>query len=189
MKLTLRKVLLMAAALFGLLVFVFSFIAAYRMVPTNGHWEQFNNFIWGSRTELAYDGSSHTSAPADAMKSAALPIVGAIFAILAAVCLCVMIFAGEKIFKNEKVRMIVIIAAGGLMVLGGIFTFFARLGFEQQNFVDGTLYKTVQDYRNALANAKVTISCALPIVSGILAILGGGAAIASQFIPDKKLGK
>ena len=31
-------------------------------------------------------------------------------------------------------------------------------------------------------NAK--ISCALPVVSGILAILGGGAAVVSQFVKE-----
>ena len=184
MKLTLRKILLLAAAFVGVLVFVFSFVAAYRVVPSNNHWEQVNTFIWGARTTVYYDGSSHTAAPADAAKAVALPIVGAILAVLAGICLCVMVFAGEKLIKDQKMRMIIILCAAGLLVLSGIFMFFARYGFENKNMVDGSLYKTVKDYRDAMKQMNVKISCALPVVSGILAILGGGAAVVSQFVKE-----
>ena len=184
MKLTLRKILLLAAAFVGVLVFVFSFVAAYRIVPSNNQWQQVNTFIWGARTTINYDGSSITASPDDALKAVALPIVGAILAILAGICLCVMVFAGEKLIKDKKIRMIVVLCAAGLLVLSGIFMFFARYGFENKNMVDGTLYKTVKDYREALAQVNIKVSCALPVVSGVLAILGGGAAVVSQFVKE-----
>ena len=98
---------------------------------------------------------------------------------------------GDKLFKNEKIGKIVLFVAGGFMVLGGVFAFFAQGQFEQLNYVDTShgAIKSVEEYRKMIADAGFKISCALPVISGILAILGGGAVVASQFVPDKKLGK
>ena len=187
-KLTLRNLLICIAFLFGLLVFIFSFITAYR--TTHGSdWTQLNGIIWGARTTIASDGSSYTAPAKDATRALALPIVGALLAFIGGLCAFVIALFGGKIFKDEKIRKIILFVAGGFMVLGGIFTFFAQNGYEQYIVDNNPLYNTVQQYRDAVTKAGFTISCGLPIVSGILAILGGGAVIGSQFIPDKKLGK
>ena len=195
-KLTLRNLLICVAFLFGLLVFIFSFLAAYRMAD-GSDWTQVNTIIWGARTSVSSDGSSHTVAPEDADKAVALSVVGAFLVLLGAVCALVIALVGDKFLKDEKVRKIVLFVAGGFMVLGGVFTFFTQNGYEQVNIVDklvnpmtgAKIYPTVADYRKAMKDAGLTLHCALPVISGILAILGGGAVVASQFVPDKKLGK
>ena len=185
-KLTLRNLLIWVAGLFGILVFVFSFITAYRL-SHGSDWTQINGIIWGARTTTMSDGSSHTAAPEDATKALGLPLVGAILVFLGAVCAVVVSLFGEKFLKDEKIRKIVLFVAGGFMVLGGVFTFFTMGAFEELQAKEGNV--TVQQYRDALAALGMKASCGLPIVSGILAILGGGAVVASQFVPDKKLGK
>lgn len=187
--LTLRNVLILSAVLFGLLVFIFSFVAAFRLTPENGQWSENLGIIWGSRTVKNYDGSSHTVAPEDAYKGLALPIIGAILVFLAAICACLVVFLGDKIsfLKDEKVRKIVLFVCGGLFVLGGIFTFFTQAQLEAQMAKDNGI--TVNDLHDLWKNLGYKPSCGLPIVSGILAILGGGAIVASQFIADKQLAK
>ena len=185
--LTLRNVLILSAALFGLLVFLFSFMAAYRVVPSNDHWSQAQVFIWGSRTTLNWDGSSHTVAAKDAEKALGLPIVGAILALLASAGLVVVVLLGDKLFKDEKLRKIVLFVLAGLLVLAGVFTFFAQMQFETNQAKEANM--TLKEYRDLMKDMNMKVSCGLPIVSGILAVLGGGAVTASQFIQDKQLAK
>ncbi len=189
-KLTLRNILIWCAGLFGILVFIFSFLAAYRLTQ-GADWSEARTFIWGARTTVYSDGSSQTVSPENAAKAAPLPIVGAFLVLVGALCAVCMSLFGDKLFKNEKVGKIVLFVAGGFMVLGGVFAFFAQGQFEQLNYVDTShgAIKSVEEYRKMIADAGFKISCALPVISGILAILGGGAVVASQFIPDKKLGK
>lgn len=185
--LTLRNVLICGAVLFALLVFLFSFMAAYRVTPSNGHWYQSQTIIWGSRTTKNWDGSSYTASANDAEKALGLPIVGAIFALLVAGGLVLVLLLGEKLFKDEKIRKIVLFALAGLLVLAGIFTFFAQLQFETNIAKEANM--TLKEYHDFMKDMNWKASCGLPIVSGILAMLGGAAVAASQFIPDKQLAK
>lgn len=178
--LTLRNVLILVGVLFGLLVFIFSFLAAFRLTANDGSWSQYQGIVWGARTVKNSDGSSHTYAADDALKALALPLVGAILALVGALCACVVLFLGDKLFKDEKVAKIVLLAAGGLLVLGGVFAFFTQGQFEAALAKEAGV--SVQDLHDLWNTLKQKPSCALPIVSGILAILGGGSIAVSQFL-------
>ena len=87
----------------------------------------------------------------------------------------------------ENGRKICLFVAAGLLVVGGVFTFFALEGFygamaKQMGVSVETLKKNIKD-------ANYDVRCALPIISGILAIIGGGLVAGSQFVADKKLAK
>ncbi len=182
MKLTLRNVLICCAALLAILVFVFSFLTSLR-VTNGGNWAEYKNIIWGCGRINHDDGSAQILANDDKIGAAALPLVGAILVLLGGVGALVV----SLVVKDEKIGKIVLFACGGLLVLGGVFCFFGENGFIEAIAKKNGI--TVEQARNLLTMGGSTISCGLPIVSGILAILGGGAVVASQFVPDKKLGK
>lgn len=183
-KLTLRNILVLVGVLFGLLVFIFSFLAAYR-VSAGEKWVEYQSVIWGIGRINYYDGSAKILADADKSQALALPLVGAILALVGALCACVLVFVGDKLFKDEKIRKIVFFVAGGLLILGGIFTLFAdgaaKTEFARWNGVD-TFDDVISLWKVALLSSSVAQSFALPIVSGILGILGGGAIVGSQFL-------
>ncbi len=186
-KLTLRNLLICIGGFFGILVFIFSFLPAVRYTNAMADAE-YLHILWGAdAVKNMANGKVEPLQGADKLGPSVLALVGTILVILGTVCAIVMIFLGEKIFKDEKIRKIVLFVAGGLIVLGGIFTFFTLEGFYSEVAKKAGI--TVEQYKKQLEAANTTVSCGLPIVSGILAILGGGAVIGSQFIPDKKLGK
>ena len=90
----------------------------------------------------------------------------------------------KSIDVSEQIKKIGFIVCGGLLVLGGIFTFFTAEGFIAN--VAAKAGGTAQQVKDMWAALNAKTSCGLPIVSGILAILGGGAICASQFVPDKQ---
>lgn len=185
MKLTLRKILLLAAAFVGVLVFVFSFVAAYRVTGGNS-WFEYQSVIWGSGRINYSDGSASILANDNRYPALVLPLIGAILVILSAICLCAVAFAGDKLVKDKKMRMIIVLVAGGLLVLGGVFMFFAPGQFVKAYATKNDISVENVDaaWKTALLSSTISKSCALPVVSGILAILGGGAAVVSQFVKE-----
>ena len=181
---TLRNVLILVGVLFALLVFVFSFLAAFRLTANNGNWSQYQGIIWGARTVKNSDGSSHTYAADDALQALALPLVGAILVLVGGLCALVVVLLGDKLFKDEKVAKIVLLAAAGLLVLGGVFTFLTQGQFEAALAKEAGV--EVQDLHDMWDLLNQKPSCGMPIVSGILAVLGGLSIAASQFLPNKK---
>ena len=180
---TLRNILVCAGAFLGLLIFIFSFLTAFRL--TNGSdWNEYRGIIWGCRTVAFSDGSSVTASGDDALKAVGLPLVGAILALVAALGAAFVVLFGSKVFKNEKVSKIVLIACGGLLVLGGVFAFFTQAGFEKVLADEAGI--SVENLKKLWDAAGTKVSCGLPIVSGIFAILGGAAIVVSQFLPNKK---
>ena len=182
-KLTLRNVLICCAAFFAVLVFVFSFLTALR-VSSGSDWVEYRNIIWGCNGQRNSDGSAEIYAQADRLGAAALPLVGAILTLVGGLAAVVV----ALVVKDEKIRKIVLFVCGGLLVLGGVFCFFGENGFYGAVAAKSNI--TVEQAKQLVTmNGNFKVSCGLPIVSGILAILGGGAVVASQFVPDKKLGK
>ena len=182
--LTLRNILILGAAFLAILVFVFSFLASLRV--TNGSdWYEFKGIIWGVSRVNYSDGSAQILAKDDRMGASVLALIGAILVLLGGLCACVLAFFGDK-FLSEQVKKFAILGCAFLLVLGGVFTFFAEGGFYQAyaNKIGGGA--TADDVKKMLTFGGSTVSCALPIISGILAILAGGAAAASQFVPDKQ---
>ena len=184
-KLTLRNVLICAGAFLAILVFVFSFLTALRSTSSYGDAEALN-VIWGS-TQVKDLASGKISDLPEARKALGLPLVGVILVLVGGLCALVMALFGEKLIKDEKVRKIVLLVAAGLVVLGGVFQFFVVSAYISSNAKEAGV--TVEEYKKQLEVMGVTLSSAMSIVSGILAILGGGAICASQFVADKKLGK
>ena len=190
--LTLRNVLILAGTLFALLVFVFSFLAVCK---THGellgtkYVSRVYGVIWGaykSKTVAGNDTTIHKFD--DNYPAAVLPLIGVILVLLGGLGACVVALLGEKLFKNEMVRKIVLFACAGLMVLGGFFHFFINSAFAgAMARKANSEHYTKQDALNYLKDGHAAYG--LVIFSGILAMLGGAAVAASQFIPDKQLAK
>lgn len=188
-KLTLRNVLVCCATLLAILVFIFSFLTSFR-VSAGTNWIEYKGIVWGTGKYADQAGNVTVLDPKAA--AVALPLVGAILTLVGGLCACVMAFFGEKLIKDAKVRKIVLFVAGGLMVLGGVFCFIYKDAFINALVVRGgynsfTALETA--WKFAVGATTYTTSCALPIISGILAIVGGVAIVCSQFVNDKKLGK
>lgn len=180
-KLTLRNVLICAGAFLAILVFVFSFLTALRSTSSFGDAELLN-VIWGS-TQSKDIASGKVSDLPEAQKALGLPLVGAIMVLVGGLCALVMALFGEKLIKDEKVRKIVVLVAAGLVVLGGVFQFFVVSAYiSAQAKANGV---TVEQYKKLLEDGGVTLSSTMSIVSGILAVLGGGAICASEFVKSK----
>lgn len=180
-KLTLRNVLICAGAFLAVLVFVFSFLTALRSTSSYGDMEALN-VIWGA-TKAKDIASGKISDLPEAQKALGLPLVGAILVLVGGLCALVMALFGEKLIKDEKVRKIVVLVAAGLVVLGGVFQFFVVSAYiSAQAKANGV---TVEQYKKLLEDGGVTLSSTMSIVSGILAVLGGGAICASEFVKSK----
>lgn len=192
-KFTLRNALICCAALLAILVFVFSFLASYR-VAAGTNYIEYKGIIWGSSLNIREDGTRTAMNPA--VGALALPLIGAILTLVGGLCACCLAFFGEKVIKDEKVRKIILFVAAGLMILGGVFSFIYEAPFKDALGAQWKAIYGVGDFsyveaawKVALSSSTYTTSCALPIISGILAIVGGGAIVCSQFVADKKLGK
>ena len=180
MKLSLKNILVWVAGLLGLLVFIFSFVTAAKYTFSTVMGDRvttMKGIIWGCKeATTVMTGQSNTEVFSKALGSP-VAIVGAILVFVGAACAVTLSFVQ---LKNEMMQKIAMFAAAGFMVVGGVLTFFALEGFYASYAAE---YKmTVAELKKALQDAK--ISCALPVVSGILAILGGGAVVASQFVKD-----
>ncbi len=175
MNLSFKNILLWVSGLFGLLVFVFSFIAGLKVTATTAistSVYEYKSIVWGVK-EFTYtvNGVSNVVQIGRTLSST-VGIVGAIFVFVAAIAAVVFSFV---VLDNEVVQKVIMFASALFMVVGGILCFFTLNGFKACfNSADASAI---------FDGAKV--SCALPIVSGILGILGGGAIVASQVIPER----
>ena len=175
-----KSLLVVVAAFFGLLVFVFSFLAAFR-VSAGTNWIEYRGFIWGAKTIADEAGNSK----AISVGAVALPLIGAILALVGGLCALVVSLSGKKLVKDNEVRKIVVFVAAGLMVLGGVFCFIYKGGLENAlvKYYDVSDFKSVElIWKADLLSSTYITSCALPTISGILAILGGCSACASEFV-------
>ncbi len=186
---TLRNVLILAGALLAILVFVFSFLAVCKtegdLLGTH-YVSRVYNIIWGANKSKTVAGNNTEIRKFDeAYPAAGLPLVGAILVLVGGLCALVVVLLGDKLFKNEKVAKIVLLAAGGLMLVGGVFHFFINSAFADVMVKQANSeHFTKQDALDMLKDEKA--SYGLVIVSGILAVLGGLSIAASQFLPNKK---
>ena len=177
-KFTLRDILICAGAFLGVLVFIFSIVAELRMVGTGFIGDtSYLNFIWGATRMRDNANGAVDTIPAEVQLGAmALPLVGAILALVAGLGALVVNF----VVKDAKLRRICMFVCGGLLVLGGVFTFFAETSYLSAAAKRAGI--TLEQYKQYLQSSHVAIKCGLPIVSGILAVVGGGAVCASEFV-------
>ena len=187
--LTLRNVLLASAAFIGVLFFALSFATKVNF-PAEGNLK-FNNVIWGSST-ITYNGEVYPMSKIfDGLNvklgPLALPLVGVILILVAAVALCVAIFAIE----DQKVAKIVILVAAGLFVLGGVFQFIVIPSLKTS--MTNAFVKVGLSQKEAAEEAYVVASYAqtgtLSTISGVFSIIAGLVAGAAPFLPEKQLVK
>lgn len=187
--LTLKNILVCVGALFGILVFALSFADGMNGVIDEAN-AKIPNIVWGStkliaslggktRTFPFYDGFGVASSGV-----LALPFIGVLLALLSAIGACAVLF----LVKDAKVQKIALLVCGGLLLLGGVFQFFAGAMFPNQvanKMINaGVIPESNRElvhrmFSNMHANAAVYLT-------GIFGILGGAAIAVSQFLPEKK---
>lgn len=188
--LTLRNVIIWTAALIGLVMFFVSFALPAKMVA-DGIEGTIDHVIWGFDS-MTGGGYHVTIAEAYHFKSAdanGFGLVGFLLTLIAALVLVVAVF----LIKKEKIAKIIIFASAGLMLVGGIFQLLVVPGISS-SFVNAA----VRAYGEGVRQEAKSIGDSLQgysslsggsIVCAILTFLAGGAAVASQFVPDKQLVK
>ena len=116
----------------------------------------------------------------DPIGAAVAALIGEILAMVGFICACALVFVP---LKDEKIKKILFIVAGALLVAGGVMLFFTKAGVAD-NYAKylgaGTKASDVEPRLSGLGAA---------VVAGILNLVAGGAVVASQFVPDNKLGK
>ena len=187
-KLTLRNILLWAAGLLGLLVFIFSFVTPLTLYGEINN-TVYKNIIWGCGGYT--EGATYHQIEPVAIGPSVIVMTGVILEIIGAVCAVVMSLLGEKLIKDKKIRIIILCAAAALMIAGGIMHFFIVKSFASAYAYWST---TAREYPIDTEYVLWMWSAASPtsqmaIVSGVLALVGGASIAASQVVPDKKLVK
>ena len=146
------------------------------------HVEQvYKGIIWGTKeveVTAIQGGGVQSVGPYD---PAILPLLGWIFVLIGMLGLVAVTFFGDKLFKSDKMVKGVAIACGVLVLVGGIFQFFAIDSFA----ASAAKYQNlpVEDVKKMLEAANATSP--LCTAGGILAIIGGVSGAASPFLPVK----
>ena len=189
-KLTLRNALVCCAFFFALVVFVMSFLAAYRYTYTlmGDHDITIKGIIWGATGYKSITSGGGATVISEGKYDkpydpAAMGLVGTLLVFVGALAALVV----SLVLKESKVRKYVLIGCGALVVVGAVLTFFTVESFYASYAKANN--STVKDVKDMLANSEAKVHCALPIIMGILGVVSGGAIVCSQFISDKKLGK
>ena len=187
--LTLKNILVCVGALFGILVFALSFADGMKGV-IDGVDGKIPNIVWGSTKIIGSFGGHVETVPFyDGFGVAssgilALPFIGVLLALLSAIGACVVLF----VVKDAKVQKIALLVCGGLLLLGGIFQFFAGAMFPghvaNKMIANGVIPESNRElvyrmFANMHANAAVYLT-------GVFGILGGAAIAVSQLLPEKK---
>ena len=170
--LTLRNVLVCGGALFALVAFILA-AACGAKVTYNG---------WGGESDVLYQGAVFGSGSRGA---AVLPLIGAILIMVGLVCALVIALFGDRFLKDEKIRMIALLVAAGLIVLGGVFLFFIKDGLAEARAKEIGYNTTKADVLSTWSHG--TFEAAGIVIGGVLAVLGGLSICCSQFVKDKQL--
>lgn len=112
---------------------------------------------------------------------AVLPLVGWILIVVGVVCGLCVAFLGKKFIKNPKVERIVGLCAACLVLVGGVFQFFALRAFAGVIAKDAGV--EVEDIMTVLKESKAAVP--LCTVGGILGIVGACALAVREFLPEK----
>ena len=189
-KLTLRNVIIWGAAFLGLLFFFLSF-AVKAQVYGYGEGEKvayvFENAIWGGKTLQIYLNDRLIESGASAGKPFILPIIGVILLLVAVIGAVLVSF----LVKDSKLAKILLIVAGALAIVGGVFVFFVgESAVRSLAYLMGgdEALKQLDVFKAEMhANGFKAGSRALGVILGIVAILVGGSFAAAPFLPEKKL--
>ena len=191
-KLTLRNVVIWGAAFLGLLFFFLSFAAKAQVygqaeggqgayVVKNAFWSC--NFLEFRLNDNYVAGFSVTGKPF------ALPLIGMILLLVAVVGAVVV----SLLIKDNKLSKILLIACGGVAVVGGVFIFFvgesAFRTFVYEAFGQTGLDHLEEVRAEMKGNGWHEGPRALSVIIGVVAILAGAAFGVAPFLPEKKLAK
>lgn len=174
---TLRNCLVCVAALFALLVFIFSFVTSVKGYNSNGDLTgTYFNAIWGS-TRMEVAGISGPIPEAAQPGALALPIVGTFLVLAGGVCAVVVSFVAPK-------KKVVLVVAAALLVVGAVLValtplfFFDNLAAVQAK----AMGVDVATAKEAMRKAGGTLKAPLAVVSTILGVLGGAGVCVSAFL-------
>ena len=187
--LTLKNILVCCGALFGVLLFAVSFADALK-ANIDGVEATVPNIVWGAtKIKGVFHGKEEILPFYDGFGLASsgvlpLPFIGVLLALLSAIGAVVVLF----FVKDAKVQKIALLVCGGLLLVGGIFQFFAGSMFPghvaDKMIAAGVISEgerplVFRMFADAHANAAVYLT-------GVFGILGGLSIAASQFVPEKK---
>ena len=173
------------------LVFVAFALAAVLLVafatikggtPFPGVTETVYNIVFGANKAVLTDGV-HTGTETLNYGPSVLLLIGWILIALGLVCGAIVAFLGEKLFKNNKVAMMAALGVAALVLVGGVFQFFALSSFTRASYeaVGGIsyedLYDTLKEY------GWNSIGCTL---GGVFSIVAALALAVRGFLPEKK---
>ena len=189
-KLTLRNVIIWGAAFLGLLFFFLSFAVKAQVYGQGegGKWQYvFTNAIWSDSTLEIYLNGKLMDAGAVTGKPFILPIIGVILLLVAVIGAVLVSF----LVKDAKLSKILLIAAGGVAILGGVFVFFVgESALRSFAYAMGG-----EEALNDMASIRAEMKQAgfhdgpraLGVIIGIVAILAGASFGVAPFLPEKKL--
>ena len=191
-KLTLRNVIICGAAFLAILFFFLSFAArAHLYGPGEGGIVSytFKNAFWKADDLVVYMGGAEVEAGPVTGKIAALPIVGLILMIVAAVGAAVI----ALVVKDAKLSKILLVCTGVVSIVGGVFTFFVgESALRTFAYLMGgeEALKEIAEIKAEMAAAGYKYGPkALSVVIGVVAIVAGSAYGVAPFLPEKKLVK
>ena len=187
--LSLKNILVCAGALLGVLVFALSFADGLVGTTDFGN-TKMPNLVWGVKQIIFYGGGAEVKwAFYDGFGISTsgilpLPFVGVLLALIAAVAACVVLF----LVKDAKVQKIALLVCAGLLLVGGVFQFFAGAMFPDhvanQMIAAGVIPESNRELVHKMfSDMHVN---AVVILTGIFGVLGGLSVAVSQFLPEKK---
>ena len=186
-KLTIRNFIIWGAAFLGLLFFFLSFAATAKMSWTEGNHNvvyKFAHAIWSCNHADVYDNGAFAASGYIHGKPFILPILGVILILLSALGAVAVSF----FIKDEKLSKILLIVAGSLSVLGGVFVFFVgesairSFAYEVQGSLDN-MKEIKEEFKNS--GGKFGPG-GMSVIIGIVAILVGVAYAVVPFLPLNK---
>lgn len=180
--LTLKHCLGCAAALFGLLVFVFSFITSLSSYDAGGNLQgTYNGIIWGAKS-MTMGGVTVEIPEAARFGALALPLIGSIVALVAGIAVCVFAFVCPEKKVFFWVAAALLIAAAVVIALVPLFGF-NKMAEQQYNVMkqlnpDITLDAVKEAMKKSGGSLKSTMS----VVSAVLAALAGVSGCVASFV-------
>lgn len=170
--LTVKNLVLVVAFILGLVAFILSFNVNPIIYKGTLVEVDFKNVVWGGAVWPTLTEDKKIAATA-------LPLVGALLVLVGSLAACCLGFFGEKLFKDAKIKMIVAIGCGTLVILGGAFFFATKDSFATNLALVSSLSK-----ENALKDLS---DFGPEVASSILGIVSGLAIVAAVFVPNKQL--
>lgn len=174
----LKNLISLIVLLLAIAIFILSFFTAVKGYGENEI--HYRNIIWGCKSSIRINDGYESLCD---LKPVYGSIIGTILSFICGIILFVIIFISNT-FLSNKLKFIISIICGGLMIVGGILLLFTLEGF-YYSYADDDM--TVSGLKQWLAHYGIVMTCPLSIISGILSIVGGVLAIISQFIKNKAI--